>query len=70
MKDASLKSIVIDTGDDETNRQGLLVNPSSFVDYNLQWVLIPRAGNGNFSEIQKYVACELSNDECSIPCAF
>ena len=66
MKDASLKSIVIDTGDDETNRQGLLVNPSSFVDYNLQWVLIPRAGNGNFSEIQKYVACELSNDECSI----
>lgn len=66
MKDARLKSIVIDTGDEDTNRQGLLVNPVSFVDYNLQWVLIPRAGNGNFSEIQEYVACELRNDKCSI----
>lgn len=67
MKDAKLKSVVIDTGDEKTNKPGLLITPNSLLDYNLQWVLIPRVGNGNFSEIQEYVGCELRRDNCSIP---
>ena len=66
MKDAELKSIIIDTGDENKKRSGLLTTPDSLVDYNLQWVLIPRIGNGNFSEIQDYVSCEQEKNNCTI----
>ena len=66
MKKASIQSAVIDTGDAQTKRPGLLMNPSSAEDYYLQWVLIPMAGNGNFSEIQKYIGCEIKTGNCPI----
>lgn len=67
MKKAKIQSAVFDYGDKEGNRPGLLINPLATIDYDNQWVLIPRIGNGNFSEIQKYVECELKNGNCTIP---
>ncbi len=66
MKGAKIQTAVIDTGDEQTKRAGLLMNPSITSDYNYEWVLIPRAGNGNYSEIQKYIACEIEKGNCTI----
>lgn len=65
MKDASIVATVIDTEDEEKNKKGLLINPPS-ADFGGTWVLIPRIGNGNFSEIQAYVQCVLIKDVCQI----
>jgi len=65
MKSAKIHSSVIDTGDEQEKRQGLLVHPEQAGDYNNQWVLIPKAGNGNFSEIQKYIDCEIKVGSCT-----
>ena len=67
MKKAKIQSAVFDYGNKEENRPGLLINPLVSSDYDNQWVLIPRIGNGNFSEIQKYVECEIKTGNCSIP---
>ncbi len=66
MKTAQVENAVLDTGDDQTKRPGLLINPKSGEEYNLEWVLIPRKGNGNFLEIQKYIDCEIKVGNCSI----
>lgn len=67
MKNVEMQSAVLDYGDKEAKRSGLLVNPPASSDYRNQWVLIPRLGNGNFSEIQKYVECEIKIGNCEIP---
>ena len=64
---AKFKSVVVDTGDKEKNRDGLLLNPESNEIYNYEWVLIPRVGNGNYKEIKDYIDCELIKDNCSLP---
>ena len=61
-----INSAVIDTGDEQAQRPGLLMNPPITSDYNLEWVLIPRLGNGNFTEIQKYIDCEVKTGNCSV----
>jgi len=66
MKEAKIGSAVLDYGDREKKRPGLLVNPPISDEFNMQWVLIPRIGNGDFSEIQKYVECEIKVGNCSI----
>jgi anionic cell wall polymer biosynthesis LytR-Cps2A-Psr (LCP) family protein len=66
MKSAKIQSVVIDTGDETTQRPGLLINPPISSDYNYAWTLIPRAGNGNFSEIQNYVSCEITKGNCAV----
>ncbi len=66
MKDASIQSVVLDYGDEKQKKPGLLVNPPISKDYGNQWVLIPRIGNGDFSEIQKYVECEIKIGNCPI----
>ncbi len=66
MKQAKINSAVIDTGDEQTKRPGLLMHPPITSDYNLEWVLIPRLGNGNFTEIQKYIECEIETGNCSV----
>jgi len=66
MNKAKIKSATIDIGNEQTQRTGLLINPSISSRYNYEWVLIPRTGNGNFSEIQKYVTCEIEEENCSI----
>ena len=66
MKGSKTKNYILDTGDDKALRFGLLVNPKDFWDYKGQWVLIPRSGNGDFSEIQKYVNCITQGKICTV----
>ncbi|MEK7061025.1 MAG: LCP family protein, partial [Patescibacteria group bacterium] len=66
MKDAQTNSVVFSYTDPYSGQQGILINPLDSEAYDNQWVLIPRAGNGNFSEIQKYVDCEIRIGDCSI----
>lgn len=66
MKDASIQNIVLDYGDEEKNRPGLLMHPDLSDAYNNEWVLIPRIGKDDFSEIQKYVYCEIKIGNCPI----
>lgn len=66
MSKAKIKSAIIDIGDEKTDRPGLLIHPLITSEYNYEWVLIPRTGNGNFFEIQKYISCEVEEDICSI----
>jgi LCP family protein required for cell wall assembly len=66
MQNAKIQSVVIDAGDQTLQRPGLLINPPISSDYAYAWTLIPRVGNGNFSEIQKYVACEIQSGNCPI----
>lgn len=63
---ANIRSMVLDYGDEKEERAGLLVNPPISVEYGNQWALIPRVGNGDFSEIQEYVECEIKIGNCPI----
>lgn len=65
MKKATINSFVIDYGDEEKTRSGLLTNPP-LTKYDGSWVLIPRKGENNYSEIQAYVQCVLTKDVCPI----
>jgi len=66
LKNAQIQSTVLDSGDEKEKRPGLLVNPPISDEFNMQWVLIPRIGNGDFSEIQKYVECKIKVGNCPI----
>lgn len=66
MKQAKMNNFVIDAGDAQTQRQGLLINPQVSEQTRYQWILIPRVGDGDFSEIHSYVACVLSYQACPI----
>lgn len=65
MKNPKLKTAIIDFGDSEKKRPGLLINPPITSKYDFQWVLIPRIGNGNFQEIQGYIDCEINIGGCT-----
>ncbi len=64
MKSAKITSYVIDMGNGD--RQGLLVNPTDVANFGGQWVLSPRAGAGDYSEIHQYVSCVIKNDNCVV----
>lgn len=66
MKGAVITNTVLDYGDPQTGRSGLLMNPAPSADYGYAWMLIPRTGMDNFSEIRKYVACEITTGNCPI----
>jgi len=66
MKGAKISSAVIDTGDTENDRYGLLVNPPISDAYGGQWVLTPRNGSTDYSEIQGYVACQIAGENCTV----
>lgn len=55
MQKAKIISTVIDFGDGK--KEGLLIHPPVSEEQKLQWVLIPRTGDGNFSEIHEYIKC-------------
>ncbi len=65
MKKAKIYSNVIDEGDSSQNRFGLLINPP-LADYNGQWVLVPRSGSADYSEIKKYIKCLFAGNICQI----
>ena len=67
MKDAKIQTAVIDTGDVQTNRAGLLIQAPTSSYYDYLYALIPKAGNGNFSQIKKYVSCEIAGGNCDTP---
>jgi len=66
MRSAKIESTVIDIGDVLTNRHGLLEEAPISGEYDNLSVLIPRTGNGNFLEIQKYIACEINAGNCVV----
>lgn len=66
MSKAKIESAIIDVGDEQTERSGLLFHPLITEEYNYEWVLIPRTGNGNFAEIMDYVSCEIGTGGCQI----
>ena len=65
-RNAKIQSVVLDYGDSKTERGGLLTHPPISRDYNYEWTLIPRTGNKEYSEIQEYIKCSLTNDNCII----
>ncbi len=64
VRNVQAKSVVFSYADPYSNKQGILINPISSLQYDNQWVLIPRLGNGNFSEIQESVKCEIKTEDC------
>ncbi|HZE87165.1 MAG TPA: LCP family protein, partial [Methylomirabilota bacterium] len=63
-KGVPIKSTVLDTG--QGDRLGLLINPPISPEFNNAWVLSPRAGNGKYNEIQKYVRCFIAGSTCIV----
>jgi polyisoprenyl-teichoic acid--peptidoglycan teichoic acid transferase len=66
MKGGSTNSAILDIGDEQADRFGLLEVPEITSEYKNQYVLIPRTGNGNYLEIQEYVACIIMYEKCSV----
>lgn len=66
MKGAKIQNAVVDIGDSINDRPGLLLEAPISAEYDFLSVLIPRIGNGNFSEIQKYLSCEFTKGNCKI----
>lgn len=67
LKDAKIHTAVIDWGDYTTGRPGLLINAPIAPEYDYSAALIPRMGNGDFSEIHNFVACEITKGNCVVP---
>ncbi|MDO8270196.1 MAG: LCP family protein [Candidatus Levybacteria bacterium] len=65
LKNGEVKNYVFDEGN-SIERYGLLEHPGISEEYKLKWVLIPRRGNGNFSEIKEYVSCAIEGKDCII----
>ena len=66
MQRSKLQSVVIDVGDAQQERQGLLDAPGPSEAYKYQWVLTPLAGDGNYTQIHRFVACEIKYEECDV----
>lgn len=64
MQHPKISSYVI--GDSDTDNYGLLVNPPPSDDNDYQWVLSPRQGDNDFSEIKQYVSCVFKGNVCEI----
>lgn len=66
LKEGQVKSYVIDQGNENEKRFGLLINPPITEEFEFKWVLSPRVGSGDFSEIQKYVSCSIAGQNCYV----
>lgn len=67
MRGAKIKNATVDIGDYINSRPGLLEEAPISSEYDFLSVLVPRAGNGNFSEIKTYLNCEINKGNCTIP---
>ncbi len=65
LQGGEVTNYVFDEGN-AVDQYGLLMHPGISDEYRLKWVLVPRKGNGNFSEIQEYVKCVISGQTCTI----
>lgn len=66
LKNAKVHSAVIDFGDLATGRSGLLFTGPVSPEFGYAYILLPRIGNGNFSEIQQYIRCEMIIGNCKV----
>lgn len=66
MQGSKISSYVLDFGDSGTGRLGLLTQPLPVAARGFQSILIPRVGDGNFSEINDYIACIVGDHLCEI----
>ena len=66
MQNAKITNSVIDVGGTEQSQYGLLTHPDITAEYNFAWVLTPRVGNGDFSEIAKYISCLQTSGDCVV----
>lgn len=66
VQDGKIDSVSLDVGDAAEERYGLLTNPLTRGDFGGAWVLVPRIGNGEYSEIQEYVGCRIENTSCEV----
>lgn len=62
MESAKTVTAVLDYGNDEKGQPGLLVNPPVGEAFNYQWVLIPRGGPTDYTEIRDYVKCLIESE--------
>ena len=67
IKSAKIENAVIDLGDYVAGRVGLLDNAPTLAEFDYSAALIPRIGNGNFSEIQSFITCEITKGNCLVP---
>ncbi|HEX8931860.1 MAG TPA: LCP family protein [Patescibacteria group bacterium] len=66
MQHGKIISLSIDTGNTPDQPYGLLVNPPISSEYNNAWVIVPRVGKEDYSEIQKYITCRINGINCTI----
>ncbi len=66
LRSAKIENAVLDYGDAITGRPGLLMNAPLSPTYSYAAALIPRIGDGDFSEIQAFIACEINKGGCKV----
>lgn len=66
LQNGEIKNYVIDEGNPAEDRFGLLLNPPITERYRYKWVLTPRIGGGDYSEIHDYIDCHIQNRECKV----
>ncbi len=65
MENVTIKSHVIGMAESD-QEYGLLINPTPSEEYQYKWVLTPRKGSGDFSELHAYIECVLKGNNCEI----
>jgi polyisoprenyl-teichoic acid--peptidoglycan teichoic acid transferase len=60
------EGLSLDTGDGAQERYGLLYNPPTGPEYANAWVLTPRVGNGDYSEIEEFITCRIEGRNCTV----
>ena len=63
---AKVKNTVLDFGSEQEKRNGILIHPDISAKQDYEWVLIPRAGDGDFSEIHAYIDCIIKGNVCTV----
>lgn len=66
MQSANTNSVVFFYTGPYSGKKGIFVNPLDSRLYNNQWVLIPRKGANDFTEIQEHVECEIKIGNCPL----
>lgn len=66
MQKAKISSNVIDFGNEADGRPGLLIEAVPVASKGFAYNLEPRIGDGNFTEINQYVACIAAGNTCTV----
>ena len=65
MKNSEIHSTVLDVSEDDREIPALLWNPPISDEYNYQWVIIPKKGKSDYSEVHTYIMCIIKYNGCS-----